>query len=235
MPDILLTNLARMKSKKPQLKANPLKKLKSNLLKNEEKKTQVVKGEKGEKGEKGKQGEQGEKGEKGNQGEKGASGTFSLSSSPMSTIPKNYIGYQITTTSNMTKDAEISKYATLAKLDEGLTPSGSVWIIETYVLHYNNNNSDFNLNPYRIEVQEGETYNHLLTTENSIRSNVITINPNNSIYVRNSYGGLLDSASAIYVVSSSNQTGKLVLGMKFYNNYDSTYVSNVLLRATRIA
>jgi hypothetical protein len=226
MPDLLLTNLARMKSK-PQLKPNLLKKVKSSVVKNEEKKTQVVKGEKG------KQGEKGEKGLKGDQGPAGPSGTFSLSSSPMSTIPKNYIGYKITTTSNMTNGAQFSNNQPLAILGEELTPSGSVWIIETYVLQYKNQIS-FNTGPYRIEVQEGETYNHLLTAENSIKSNVITIISIDTKNVKYENGGLLDSATAIYVVSNSNTSKKLVLGIKIYDNM-SSYVSNVLLQATRIA
>jgi hypothetical protein len=53
----------------------------------------------------------------------------------------------------------------------------------------------------------------------------------------------LDSASAVYVVNKTNTSGKLVLGITAvnYNNEPNenrpikTNISNVLLRATRIA
>ena len=114
----------------------------------------------------------------------------------------------------------------LARLS-GLTPIGSVWIVEVVVEQKKN----INAGKYWIEVREGMSYSDNSGTANS--SNIITI-AHDLAYGQQviKLNGTVDSGTAVYVVSSTNTSGYICLGGTFYN---MTQVANLLLRATRIA
>ena len=157
------------------------------------------------------------------------SGSLSLSSLPIGTLTSTQIGYQISTTTCLkaTNDTWSGMSVKLAEIS-GLTPAGSVWIVETAVQQGLNQN----LLNYWIEVQEGGTYTSNSGNINGV--NIITIahSYNSSPQTAVKEKGTVDSASAVYVVSSSNTSGKLCLGSYFTQ---TTQILGILLRATRIA
>jgi hypothetical protein len=148
----------------------------------------------------------------------------SLSSDTMTTRTSTQIGYQVSTTTLLKTDT-ITSTVKLAELS-GLSPIGSVWIVEAVVQQTNSTT----LLPYYIEVQEGATY----TANSGIinGTNIITINRNynsGQTAVKQKY--TTDSTSAVYVVSGNNTSGKLSLG----GSFSSVIISGILLKATRIA
>ena len=133
-----------------------------------------------------------------------------------------------TTTCLTASSYSVTGVVTLATLS-GLTPVGSVWIVETSVQQ--NSTSNGNLANYFIEVQEGNTYASNSGNINGV--NIITIGHgyNPSGQTASKEKGTVDSGSAVYVVSSKNTTGYLCLG----GSFTSTSIAGILLRATRIA
>ena len=154
-------------------------------------------------------------------------GKMSLSSTQIGTLTSTQIGYQISTTTCLKTTTETFTGAHKLAEISGLTPIGSVWIIEASVQQ----NATQNLAQYFIEVQEGGIYTSNFGNINGV--NIITINRNlttGQTAVRQK--GNVDSGSTVYVVSSTNTTNKLVLGGSFTN---TTTISGILLKATRIA
>ena len=160
-------------------------------------------------------------------------GKTSLSSSQIPTLTSTQIGYQISTTSctKTTTETFTNVSLQLATLT-GLTPIGSVWIVEASVQQ----SSDQNLLKYFIEVQAGDTYQAKSGAINV--GNIITIHRNyNPSQTAVKEKGTIDSASAVYVVSSTNTNGTntdgiICLGGSFTQ---TTSIAGILLRATRIA
>jgi len=157
-------------------------------------------------------------------------GKVSLSSNTIPALTSTQIGYQVSTTTCLKATTDsFNNVVTLATLS-GLTPVGSVWIVETSVQQ--NSTSNGNLLNYFIEVQEGNTYASNSGNINGV--NIITIghgyNPSGQTAAKEK--GTVDSGSAVYVVSSKNTTGYLCLGGSFTS---TTSIAGILLRATRIA
>jgi len=186
-------------------------------------------------GKDGTNGTNGTNGVQGPAGPAGPSGSSSLSTDVMTTRTSTQVGYQISTTTCLKTTTNASgvntytEFTGVVKLAElsGLTPVGSVWIVEAVVQQ----NSVQNLKDYFIEVQEGGTYTSNSGNINGV--NIITmshsyVNGQNTVKEK----GTVDSASAVYVVSSLNTTNKLSLGGSFGV---TTSISGILLKATRIA
>jgi hypothetical protein len=156
-------------------------------------------------------------------------GKVLLSSTQIGTLTSTQIGYRISTTTCLKTTTETFTGAHKLAEISGLTPIGSVWIVEASVQQGQNNG----LLAYYIEVQEGGTYTANLGNINGV--NIITMNQN---YVGQqkqwlvAQRGTINSSSAVYVVSSNNTTNKLVLGGSFTQ---TTSIMGILLRATRIA
>ena len=179
------------------------------------------------------QGLQGIQGQMGPAGPVGRDGKTSLSSSSIPTLSSTQIGYQISTKActKTTTETFTNVSLQLATLT-GLTPIGSVWIVEASVQQ----SSDQNLLKYFIEVQAGDTYQAKSGAINV--GNIITIHRNyNPSQTAVKEKGTIDSASAVYVVSSTNTNGTntdgiICLGGSFTQ---TTSIAGILLRATRIA
>jgi hypothetical protein len=156
-----------------------------------------------------------------------ADGKVSLSADTMATRTSTQIGYQISTTTCLkTPTDTFTGVVKLAELS-GLTPVGSVWIVETSVQQ----KADQNLLNYFIEVQEGGTYTSNSGNINGV--NIITINHSyNTTQTAVKGKNTIDSASTVYVVSSANTTNKLVLGGYFTA---TTGIAGISFKATRIA
>jgi hypothetical protein len=156
-----------------------------------------------------------------------ADGKVALSADTMATRTATQIGYQISTTTCLkTPTDTFTGVVKLAELS-GLTPVGSVWIVEAVVQQ----NSVQNLKDYFIEVQEGGTYTSNSGNINGV--NIITINKSyNSTQTAVKEKNTIDSASTVYVVSSANTTNKLVLGGYFTA---TTGIAGISFKATRIA
>jgi hypothetical protein len=153
-------------------------------------------------------------------------GKVSLSSNQIGTLTSTQIGYRISTTTSLKAPSDHFNGAhKLAEL-EGLAPIGSVWIVEAGVQQ--GVNAGFAT--YYIEVQEGGTYT---AASGNINASIITIHHpyltgQSIVRQRNT----INSASAVYVVSSTNTSGKLCLGGSFVG---TTTIQGLYLRATRIA
>ena len=185
-------------------------------------------GAKGDTGATGATGPKGDTGATGPAGPAGAAGTSALSSDTMSARTSTQIGYQVSTTTcfKTTTESFTSVSLQLATLS-GLTPTGSVWIVEVVVQQ----NITQNVKDYYIEVQEGTTYvanSGIINGINIITINQPFVNGQSVVKERNR----TDSASAVFVVSSGNTVGKICLGGYFTQQ---TGIGGILLRATRIA
>jgi hypothetical protein len=156
-----------------------------------------------------------------------ADGKVALSPDTMTTRTSTQIGYQISTTTCLkTPTDTFTGVVKLAELS-GLSPIGSVWIVEASVQQ----KADQNLLNYFIEVQEGGTYTSNSGNINGV--NIITINHSyNTTQTAVKEKNTIDSASTVYVVSSANTTNKLVLGGYFTA---TTGIAGISFKATRIA
>jgi hypothetical protein len=150
----------------------------------------------------------------------------------MSTLTLTQIGYQITSTLTPPTTAVFKGAKQLCSIT-GLTPIGSVWIIEVFQQQDTNANYQ---NTYFIEVQKGTTY-----TNNQGHhyngTNIMTLYRTFDQAVGSQQiWQHTDSQTCTYVVP--NETGKsIVLGVHANSGTTASGMQfkSIMLRATRIA
>ena len=150
----------------------------------------------------------------------------------MSTLTSTQIGYQITSTTTPPSTSVIKGTHQLCTIS-GLTPIGSVWIIEVFQQQDTNANYQ---NTYYLEVRKGSTYvNNSGHHHNG--GNIMTLYRSfNQSVASQQIWQHTDSQTCTYVVP--DESGKtIVMGVhaNSASNASGMQFKSIMLRATRIA